>query len=106
MPLLHHGALDVSALASSNEVSIPAVSKRVAWFTDRNLIRAARSPGDARRLVLSLTPKGRRLAQAAAARLSVRLDELLTDWPDERRDAFHELVVEVTQRLRSSRDAG
>jgi DNA-binding MarR family transcriptional regulator len=104
MPLLHQGELDVSSLAASNRVSVAAVSKRIGWFVDRDLIRAAHPTGDAKRVVLSLTPQGRRLAQGAASRLSSRLDELLADWPDDRRAAFHELVVEVTERLRANRD--
>ncbi len=103
MPLLREGDLDVSSLAASNRVSIPAVSKRIAWFVDRGLVRAAHPSGDAKRVVLSLTPRGRRLAEDASARLASGLDDLLGSWPANRRRTFHELVLEVTGTLRTNR---
>ena len=96
MPLLQTTELDVSTLAAATGVSVPAVSKRVTWFTARGLVRARHPHDSAKRVVLSLTPKGRRLATAASTRLGQRLDELLAAWPIERRDLFHELVLEVT----------
>ncbi|MFA7324131.1 MAG: hypothetical protein WC005_07225 [Candidatus Nanopelagicales bacterium] len=103
MPLLSHGELDVSSLAAFKRVSIPAVSKRIKWFVDRSLIRAVHPAGDAKRVILSLTPQGKRLATSASGRLASRLDELLATWPDDRRSVFHDLVLEVTWTIRANR---
>ena len=96
MPLLREGELDVSSLAARNRVTLAAVSKRISWFVDRGLVRAGHPVGDAKRVVLTLTPKGRRLAGAASARLASGLDELLDEWPVARRDALLDLALDVT----------
>ena len=102
MPLFTRGDLDVSSLAASNRVSIAAVSKRVGWFVDRGLIDAEHPEGDGKRVVLSLTPQGRRLAKAASARLASGLEDLLAGWPAQRREAFRELVLEATETIRAN----
>jgi DNA-binding MarR family transcriptional regulator len=104
MPLLSHGSLDVTSLAAVNRVSIPAVSKRIEWFVDRRLVRAAHPQGDAKRVVLSLTPQGNRLAREASTRLANRLDDLLVSWPDSRRTVLHELVRDLTEAIQHERD--
>jgi DNA-binding MarR family transcriptional regulator len=99
MPLLDHRELDVTTLAAANRVSVPAVSKRVAWFTERGLISTRHPASGGRQVLLSLTPKGRRLATSASQRLRHRLDELVADWPDARRDLLRELVAELTDTI-------
>jgi len=103
MPLLQHGELDVSSLAAANRVSNAAVSKRIAWFVDRGLIRAGHPAGDAKRVVLTLTPRGRRVTTAASQRLASGLEHLLSGWPERKRLAFHQLVLEVTSTIRINR---
>jgi DNA-binding MarR family transcriptional regulator len=102
MPLFTHGDLDVSSLAASNRVSIAAVSKRVGWFVDRGLINADHPEGDGKRVVLSLTSQGRRLAKSASERLASRLEDLLAGWPQQRREQFRELVLEATESIRAN----
>lgn len=104
MPLFIHGELDVTSLAAMNRVSVAAVSKRVGWFVGRDLIQAEHPAGDAKRVVLTLTGEGRRLARTASARLTRGLDDLLVGWPEERRSVFMELVVDVTETIRANRD--
>ena len=105
MPLVRQGPLDVSSLAATNRVSTAAVSKRIGWFVERDLVRADNPAGDAKRVLLALTPQGRRLARAASGRLAGRLEDLLAPWPEERRVVFLQLVQEVTEAIRVSDEA-
>jgi DNA-binding MarR family transcriptional regulator len=59
--------------------------KLVRGLVDRGLVRRTTAPGDARALVLELTPAGERLRAAAAARLVACDEEFLAPLrPDER----------------------
>ena len=102
MPLLGDGPLDVSSLAARNHVSTAAVSKRIEWFVERDLVRAEHPVGDAKRVLLSLTPQGRRLALGASSRLASRLEEVLAPWPEKRRVLLLSLITEVTAAIRST----
>jgi DNA-binding MarR family transcriptional regulator len=96
MPLLEHAELDITSLAAALNVSVPAVSKRVVWFTERDLVRSRSHPEGGRRVALALTPSGRRLAVRASTRLRSRLDELVADWPEGRLQQLHTLVTELS----------
>ncbi len=103
MPLLHRSDLDVSSHAVAMGVTVPAVSKRTNWFVDRGLVASSRPPGDARRVVLNLTPAGRQLASEASAALAQRVDRLLAEWPESRRNSFGDMLCELTAAVRLSR---
>ena len=96
MPLLEHTELDVTSLAAALHVSVPAVSKRVTWFTERDLVRSGSHPDGGRRVSLRLTPSGRRLAVRASTRLRARLDELVGDWQQDRLELLHDLVADLS----------
>ncbi len=47
-------------------VSVAAISKRIAWFEERNLISSSADPNHGRKLSLSLTAKGRSLVDKSS----------------------------------------
>jgi DNA-binding MarR family transcriptional regulator len=100
-PLLQAEALDVSSLAAAMRVSVPAVSKRTAWFVERSLVQVDGASAKGRRVLLSLTPEGRRLASEAIAALDDGLTALLADFPASRRDEFFTLVLELLDHVRA-----
>ena len=102
MPLLEHAELDVTSLAAALTVSVPAVSKRVVWFTERDLVRSRSHPDGGRRVALALTTSGRRLAVRASTRLRTRLDQLVAGWPEARLEQLHALVVELSATVSSA----
>lgn len=64
--LQEHEQLDVTNLAAALGVSKAAVSKRVSWFVDRNLVLIGSDEGTVRRVVLSLSPQGLQIVGEAA----------------------------------------
>lgn len=60
------GPLDLTNLARVLGVSKAAVSKRVSWFVDRNLVLLGSAEGAVRRVVLSLSPQGMQIVSEAA----------------------------------------
>jgi DNA-binding MarR family transcriptional regulator len=101
-PLLATKTLDVTSLAAAMRVSVPAVSKRTGWFVDRGLVVADTTSANGRRVLLSLTPKGRELAAAAMAALDEGLSALLAGFPDSRRAEFLTLTLELLDHVRSA----
>jgi DNA-binding MarR family transcriptional regulator len=55
-----------SYLADCLGVSRAAVSQRLSWFQERNLVKVARVLGNEKNLSLELTPKGEQLATQSA----------------------------------------
>ena len=55
-----------SYLAECLGVSRAAVSQRLSWFQERNLVKVARVLGNEKNLSLELTPKGEQLATQSA----------------------------------------
>lgn len=101
-PLLRAETLDISSLAAAMGVSVPAVSKRTRWFVDRGLVRADGASAGGRRVLLSLTPKGRRLAAAAIVALDEGLTALLAGFPESRREEFLTLTLELLDHVRAA----
>lgn len=61
-----HGPLDLTRLAKVLGVSKAAVSKRVAWFVERNLVILDTDESSLRRVVLSLSARGNQTVSNAA----------------------------------------
>lgn len=57
---------DVTRLSNSLGVTRGAVSKRLHWFTDRDLVVTHRLENDDKRLMISLTPSGAALTKSAS----------------------------------------
>jgi DNA-binding MarR family transcriptional regulator len=55
-----------SYLAECLGVSRAAVSQRLSWFQERNLVKVSRAAGNEKNLSLELTPKGKLLATQSA----------------------------------------
>jgi DNA-binding MarR family transcriptional regulator len=104
-PLLHAETLDVSSLATAVGVSVPAVSKRTTWFEERGLVQVDAVSAKGRRVLLSLTPKGRRLATAAIQALDDGLTSLFAGFPASRRDEFLALVLQLLDTVRGNSPA-
>lgn len=56
-------------MAALLDVSPAAVSKRVGWFVDRGLVTTSHNRGNARKVMLSLTARGRMQVRRAADEL-------------------------------------
>ncbi|NBX24066.1 MAG: MarR family transcriptional regulator, partial [Microbacteriaceae bacterium] len=71
--------IDVTRLAEALGVTKGAVSKRIGWFLDRDLVSTHQSPGDGKRLLTSLTPEGIKLAKSAGDFLEHRFLATITN---------------------------
>lgn len=65
MTLSENPRIDVTRLAEALGVTKGAVSNRLSWFTHRGLASSQHEPGNSKRLLVSLSPEGFRLAEAA-----------------------------------------
>jgi len=70
--------IDVTRLAEALGVTKGAVSKRVGWFLERDLVSTFQSPGDAKRVLIALTPEGFKLAKSAGDFLEQRFLATIT----------------------------
>jgi DNA-binding MarR family transcriptional regulator len=76
--LLEKKEIDVTRLAEALGVTKGAVSKRIGWFLERDLVSTYQSPGDAKRVLTSLTPVGIKLAKSAGDFLEQRFLATIT----------------------------
>jgi DNA-binding MarR family transcriptional regulator len=63
--ILEAPELDVTRLAERLGVTKGAVSKRLAWFVEREFARSYQLPGDSKRVMISLTTRGEQMARLA-----------------------------------------
>ena len=63
--ILEAPELDVTRLAERLGVTKGAVSKRLAWFVEREFARSYQLPGDSKRVMISLTTRGEQMAKLA-----------------------------------------
>ena len=84
------GTVSSSVLAKNMGVSRAAVSKRVSWFTSRDLVRSGHTPSDNRVLTLALTSQGKRLVSQMSDHLEQRFRE--------RFDSFHGVDLDELNR--------
>ena len=72
-----HSDLSPSEIAAQMRLPAHAISRRLDALEKRQLITRRRAPEDARRRVLTLTPAGETLFEAAAATLEEQVTQLL-----------------------------
>lgn len=70
------GSLTLRGLADAERVTAPTMSRIVDALERARLARRSAHPDDARSVLVSLTPKGRRLFERARQRRLDRLDDL------------------------------
>ncbi len=76
--VLEADEIDITRLAEALGVTKGAVSKRIGWFLERDLVSTYQSPGDAKRVLTSLTPVGIKLAKSAGDFLEQRFLATIT----------------------------
>jgi DNA-binding MarR family transcriptional regulator len=74
--------LDVTRLAEALGVTTPAVSKRLEWFTERQLVKTDQDPQNGKRVLVSLTPQGESLAQGSGDYLDREFMVAITETPN------------------------
>ena len=104
LALSETGQVDVTRLAMALGVTKGAVSKRLSWFTERNLAITSQLPGDAKRVVISLTDAGSGLAKAAGDFLEERFLTTLSSAPDLNQGALREELQKMLELLRAKRN--
>ena len=87
--------IDITHLAECLGVTKAAVSKRVPGLEAKGLVRTAADPAHARRVVLTLTDEGMRLAQEAGDALEAELTQMFRGRPDLDLDRTHADVTAI-----------
>ncbi len=98
--LAHEGPLPIGALAEAEEVAAPTMTRLVDGLERQGLVRRGADPSDARGVLVTATPKGRKLLTSARSRRVRELALELAKLPAEelavlRRGA--ELIAEVVR---------
>lgn len=73
------GRLSLTQAANHLDISVAAVSKKVDWFVERGLVRRCADSTNARKVLLELTAKGRKITEAASAELDSRFLSMFTE---------------------------
>jgi DNA-binding MarR family transcriptional regulator len=94
-------APDITTLADCLGVSKAAVSKRVPAFVEANLVTTSTDPANARRVLLSITPKAGRLLSEALPVLGASFAEEFDDLATVDLQALHEDLKTVIRHLDS-----
>lgn len=74
--------VDITRLALSLGVTKGAVSKRMSWFVERDLVTTHHAPGNSKRVLVTLTDKGASLAQAAGNFLEAEFLSTIASSPE------------------------
>ncbi|MDQ7991949.1 MAG: MarR family transcriptional regulator [Propionicimonas sp.] len=94
------GPLDVTRLAESLNLTKAAVSKRVRPLEREGWLTTSSDPHHGRRVVLTLTPRGRSLVAAAGGLLESRFSALLASGPIDP-DTFHRQLRGLVEAVRA-----
>ena len=81
--LVFGGDRGLSALAVTEQVALPTMSRMVKQMEAAGLVRRSPSPDDSRAVLVAASPSGRELLLAARERRLERLEGLLDDLDDE-----------------------
>ena len=79
---LRDGKKSLTEAAKQQGVSVAAVSKRISWFEDRELINCTNDPHHGRKSVLVLTSKGKNLVDKSSIVLEEKFQELFKGMKD------------------------
>jgi DNA-binding MarR family transcriptional regulator len=93
---------DVTSLARCLRVTKAAVSKRVGSFVQAGWVRTLDDPGNARRVLLELTPAGRALVDTAGRRVEQEFTALFADVEDVDLDRLQTDLTTVLTTVRTS----
>ena len=94
---------DVTRLASSLGVTRGAVSKRLHWFIDRDLVATHKLANDEKRLMISLTQSGASLTKAASDFLERKFLKAISRVPDSNQGNLRSELQSMLHILRSKR---
>lgn len=95
VPLFTAGDLRLGEIAGQARLSKQALTGLVALCEKEGLVTRERDPDDGRAFRISLTPRGRRLQQAAEATLAELDDEIVAELGTRGRDALIEALKGV-----------
>ena len=91
------GRIDVTTLARCLGVSKAAVSKRVPSLVDAGWLETHSDPTNARRVVLTLTPRAIELVESAGAALDAEFSSMLAEVPEIDPVALNTSLVALTR---------
>jgi len=100
----HANDLTASAIASTLGLDLGYLSRIVQAFCSRGLVSRKRSDEDGRRILLSLTAKGRKTLQTLEQRSRNQVSSLLTRLPDARRPRLLAALRDVQGMLSDQQD--
>ena len=95
--LVHHGPSRLTALASAEHVTQPAMTQVVTRLEQAGLVTRAADPDDRRALVIDATDTGRELTGARRAARAAVLDELVSQLHPEARDTLAAAIPVLEQ---------
>ncbi|MGH7486831.1 MAG: MarR family winged helix-turn-helix transcriptional regulator [bacterium] len=93
--LREHGPLTSGALAKAMALSPPTITGILDRLELRGLLNRERRPEDKRRVLVTLTPAGRTLANAAPSSLEKQLGHALAGLSRSERTVIHDAVVRL-----------
>ena len=102
--LERHPDLTAAHLARHSFVTGQSMSDMVTVLLDRGLIERHRDPADRRRLVIALTPAGRRLLRRMRPRVAALQDRMLALLSDEQASQLRRLLELCRSGLRDPSD--
>ena len=101
--LVFGGPMTLGQLAQAEQVKAPTMSRIVAGLKRSGLARIESDPNDARRIVVSVTPKGERLLQEARQRRIQSVAEMLSALGEEDMATLREAVGLIERAVSSRR---
>lgn len=99
------GRVDVTTLARCLGVSKAAVSKRLPSLVDAGWLATESDPANARRVVITLTPKAADLVERAGTALDAEFTSMFADLPDIDPVALNASLVAINRVLLSRSSA-
>jgi DNA-binding MarR family transcriptional regulator len=97
--LQDHGALSVRRLAEACAMDAATASRQILPLVDEGLVERSGAEGDARQVVLRLTPRGREVYERIADYRLGQLTSVLEAWPEEDRARLTDLVSRLARDL-------
>lgn len=95
--LAEHEALDASELARRANILAPSLTRMIRALDERGLIRRGKDRGDGRRVILSITDKGRRLIDEVTPDATAIYDRIDAEFGPERVARLIDLLDQLSQ---------
>jgi len=93
------GPVRASTLAGWQAVDKSTMTSQVNRLAARGLVSRRPDPRDGRAVLITMTPKGRRLQRDLAAHGARTMDAVTSDWPEEDRTRLAELLRRLAEQL-------